>query len=92
MSFYSEPFHIDYIHKGQVHKYIPDLIVHFMDGSRSIWEVKPANQTELEVNKDKWFAAEKACKVRGWGFEVFTEQRINKLEIEVRRQKMDDLD
>ena len=92
MSFYSEPFHIDYVHKGQVHKYIPDLIVHFMDGSRSIWEVKPANQTELEVNKDKWFAAERACKVRGWGFEVFTEQRINKLEIEVRRQKMDDLD
>lgn len=87
MSFYSEPFHIDYVHRGQVHKYIPDLIVHFMDGSRAVWEVKPANQTELEQNKDKWRAAEQACKVRGWGFEVFTEQRINKLDREVRGQR-----
>lgn len=87
MSFYSEPFHIDYVHKGQVHKYIPDLIVHFMDGSRAVWEVKPSNQTNLEQNRDKWRAAEQACKVRGWGFEVYTEQRINKLEKDVRRQR-----
>ena len=89
VSFYSEPFHIDYIHKGQAHKYIPDLIVHFMDGTRAVWEVKPANQTDLEQNKNKWRAAEQACKVRGWGFEVFTEQRINKLELEVKRQNLD---
>ena len=91
MSFYSEPFHIDYVHNGQVHKYIPDLIVHFMDGSKAVWEVKPANQTELEQNKNKWRAAEQACKVRGWGFEVYTEQRINKLEGEVIRQKLDEI-
>lgn len=90
MSFYSEPFHIDYVHRGQAHKYIPDLIVHFMDGSRAIWEVKPANQTDLEQNKDKWRAAEEACRVRGWSFEVFTEQKINKLEKEVRRQSLDE--
>jgi hypothetical protein len=90
MSFYSEPFHIDYIHRGQAHKYIPDLIVHFMDGRKAVWEVKPANQTDLEQNKNKWRAAEQACKVRGWEFEVFTEQRINKLEKEVRRQSLDE--
>lgn len=87
MSFYSEPFQIDYIHKGQAHKYTPDLIVVFADGSKQIWEVKPANQTELEMNKNKWRAAEEACKIRGWSFEVFTEQRINKLAIEVKRQR-----
>lgn len=90
MSFYSEPFHIDYIHKGQAHKYIPDLIVNFMDGSRAVWEVKPANQTDLEQNRNKWKAAEQACKVRGWNFEVFTEQKINKLEKQVRRQVLED--
>lgn len=90
MSFYSEPFHIDYIHKGQAHKYTPDLIVNFMDGRRQVWEVKPSNQTDLEMNKNKWRAAEEACKVRGWSFEVFTEQRIDKLAVEVRRQKLDD--
>jgi len=90
MSFYSEPFNIDYIHKGQAHKYTPDLIVNFMDGRRQVWEVKPSNQTDLEMNKNKWRAAEEACKVRGWSFEVFTEQRIDKLAVEVRRQKLDD--
>lgn len=90
MSFYSEPFNIDYIHKGQAHKYTPDLIVNFMDGRRQVWEVKPSNQTDLEMNKNKWRAAEEACKIRGWSFEVFTEQRIDKLAVEVRRQKLED--
>lgn len=90
VSFYEEPFNIDYIHKGQAHKYIPDLFVVFMDGHKELWEVKPSNQTDLEVNKNKWSAAEKACKVRGWKFEVFTEQRIDKLAQEVRRQTLDD--
>jgi hypothetical protein len=90
VSFYSEPFNIDYIHRGQAHKYIPDLFVTFMDGHKEIWEVKPSNQTDLELNKNKWRAAEDACKVRGWKFEVFTEQRIDKLAQEVRRQVIDE--
>ena len=90
VSFYAEPFHIDYIHKGQAHKYTPDILVNFMDGSKQVWEVKPADQTELEMNKNKWRAAEEACKIRGWSFQVYTEQRINKLGQEVRRQKIDE--
>lgn len=86
LSFYSEPFNIDYVHKGQAHKYTPDLIVSFIDGRKQVWEVKPSNQTDLEVNKNKWKAAQDACKVRGWSFEVYTEQRINKLAKEVRSQ------
>lgn len=90
VSFYSEPFQIDYIHKGQAHRYTPDLFVSFMDGHKELWEVKPTNQTDLEVNKDKWRAAEEACKIRGWKFHVFTEQGIEKLGQEVRRQAIDD--
>ena len=62
----------------------------FMDGHKEIWEVKPTSQTDLEVNKNKWRAAEEACKVRGWKFKVFTEQGIDKLAVEVRRQALDD--
>ncbi len=89
VSFYSEPFNIDYIHKGQAHKYTPDLIVNFIDGRKELWEVKPSNQTDLEVNKNKWYAAEQACKIRGWEFKVFTEQKINKLAQKVRSQNID---
>lgn len=88
-SFYSEPFNIDYIHKGKAHKYTPDLIVSFIDGQKELWEVKPSNQTDLEVNKNKWYAAEQACKIRGWKFKVYTEQKINKLAQKVRSQNID---
>ena len=86
MHFDYEPFEISYIHRGQAHKYIPDIIVTFMDGHKELWEVKPSNQTSLEVNKNKWFAAREACRVRGWNFEVYTEQKIEKLQKTVRSQ------
>ena len=87
-SFDYEPFEITYIHKGQAHKYIPDIIVTFMDGHKELWEIKPANQTDLEINKNKWFAAKEACKIRGWEFQVFTEQKINKLQKTIRNQEI----
>lgn len=88
MSFDYEPFEIDYIHQGQAHKYIPDIFVTFMDGHKELWEVKPSNQTSLEKNKNKWFAAKEACKVRGWEFQVLTEKRIEQLQKTIRNQIM----
>lgn len=89
MSYDAEPFQIDYIYKGQAHKYIPDILVHFIDGKKEVWEVKPSDQTDLEINKCKWRAAEEACQVRNWAFQVYTEQRINKLEKQVKNQIID---
>lgn len=86
VSFDAEPFHVDYIHKGQAHKYTPDIFVTFMDGHKEVWEIKPSDQTDLEKNKDKWYAAGEACKIRGWKFEVYTEQRINKLKNDIKRR------
>jgi len=83
-----EPFQIDYINKGQVHKYTPDIFVTFEDGHNEVWEVKPANQTGLRKNKDKWFFTEDACKVRGWDFEVYTEQKIEQLKKKIRNQNL----
>jgi hypothetical protein len=82
-----EPFEIPYIHKGEAHKYIPDIIVKFIDGRTEIWEVKPANQTMLERNQDKWEAAGRACKGKGWEFIVMTEQGIEKLRLKVKSQQ-----
>lgn len=89
LSYDSEPFQIDYIYRGQAHKYIPDILVHFMNGDKEIWEIKPSDQTNLEINQCKWAAAEDACKIRNWKFQVYTEQRINKLEKDVKNQILD---
>ena len=82
-----EPFEVPYLHKGKARKYIPDLIVQFIDGSTEIWEIKPASQTLLEVNKNKWMAATKACKNRGWKFVVITEKGIDILKKKIRDQR-----
>jgi hypothetical protein len=64
------------------------MYVTFVDEHVEVWEVKPSNQTAIRKNKDKWFYAEEACKVRGWGFEVVTEQRIEQLKKKVRNQNL----
>lgn len=74
-----EPFYIEYIHKGKIHKYYPDILVKYIDGNVELIEIKPSNQTNLEVNKSKWSYAESYCINRGWKFEVYTENRINQL-------------
>lgn len=86
LAFNAEPFEIPYIHKGRQHKYIPDLVVKYIDGSTYLYEVKPASQTSHEKNVDKWFAAEEACRKKGWVFEVLTEQGIEKMKCKVKRQ------
>lgn len=82
----AEPFQIPYIHEGQQHNYTPDLFISFIDSTIEIWEIKPANQTLLEKNQDKWFSAKRACEAKGWGFEVVTEQTIEKLKKTVKNQ------
>jgi hypothetical protein len=89
MTFDYEPFKINYIHKGQRHLYIPDIFVTFLDGHKELWEVKPSNQTSLEVNQNKWYAAKEACDLRGWKFEVYTETMISSLERKIRNQIID---
>jgi len=80
-----EPFRIKYLHKGEEHEYIPDIIVTYSDSRREVWEIKPASQTIPEVNINKWNAATLACEARGWEFIVMTEQGIEKLKRKSRR-------
>lgn len=74
-----EPFPIEYHFRGKQRNYFPDLIVEFIDGSKEIWEVKPANQQGLPMNKAKWKSAEHYCRIRGWKFEVINETKIAQL-------------
>ncbi len=86
LSFDVEPFKVPYLHKGKQRKYIPDLLVTFYDGRVEVWEIKPANQTLLEVNQNKWAAANNACIARGWKFVVQTEKGIEQLRQKVKKQ------
>lgn len=74
-----EPFKVDYIFEGDRHEYNPDLSIFFNDGRVEIWEIKPANQTQLPKNQAKWAACQSYCEARGWSFMVMTEVGIGKL-------------
>lgn len=83
-----EPFEVSYLFKGVARKYIPDIVVRFVDGHIELWEVKPAKQTILEINQNKWNAASRACRDRGWQFIVVTEVGIDKLVQKIRNQTL----
>jgi len=85
LAFEVEPFKIPYIHKGEQREYTPDILVTFIDDRREVWEVKPSKQTILEINIDKWSAANAACQARGWEFVVITEKGIDKLKKKVQK-------
>ena len=91
IGFSAEPFKIPYLYKGKAHKYIPDIRVNFVNGSVEVWEIKPEGQNSLDINKAKWFAAEQACKTRGWNFIVMNEVDISKLRKKVKIQGLDNL-
>lgn len=78
-----EPFSIPYYYRGKQKQYYPDILVEFADGSKEIWEVKPANQFQLAQNKAKWAAAKHYCQLRGWNFEPITEQRIQQIKKQI---------
>lgn len=82
-----EPFKIPYVHKGKAYEYIPDLLIQFTDGRYEVWEVKPASQTGLEKNEDKWSAATEYCRARNWNFTVVTEVGIGKLKSLVKNSR-----
>lgn len=86
LAFEAEPFKIPYLFQGEAHKYTPDILVHFLDGHKEIWEIKPGGQTRLPKNEAKWHAAAEACKNRGWDFVVYTEKGINQLKNKIRIQ------
>lgn len=83
----AEPFKIPYFWNGAWHDYIPDIRINYIDGSTQIWEIKPANQTQLEQNKCKWAAANNYTSNIGWDFVVMTEVGLGKFKTKIRRQR-----
>lgn len=87
LAYGEEPFEIPYIYKGKKRKYIPDIIVRYHDGRVEVWEVKPADQTSLEVNVCKWESAETSCRMRGWKFVVITEIGMENLKRKINESR-----
>jgi hypothetical protein len=88
----SECIRIPYLFvDGKIHSYFPDYYVEFVDGTKMLVEIKPANQTRPPVNENcwaakewtrnscKWRAAQEFCASKGIQFKILTENTISKL-------------
>ncbi len=81
-----EPLAIEYVFNGELQNYLPDLKLHFRDGHKEIWEIKPVNQTNLAINEAKWHSCGDFCKKRGWDFKIITEVGLARLKNDLRFQ------
>lgn len=75
VSFQSQPFSIEYLRgdTGRIHRYTPDVLVEFRDGSKTLIEVKPYYQVETELNQSKFKSALQYCNENGLNWQVMTE-------------------
>jgi len=80
IKFLYEPISITYSlmvrGKAELHKYYPDFLIYFKDGSKEMWEVKPSSQVKWYKNVYKWKYAMAYCKKIGIKFKIITEKDI----------------
>ena len=70
------PYVIDYELNGVSHKYIPDILITYVDNTQEVIEVKPNYQLKYEVNRVKIESAEKYFSGIGIPFTVWSEDRL----------------
>lgn len=59
---------IQYEFEGHMHRYLPDFIVHYNDGSTYMVEVKPIKLSTTPKIVQKAIYATEYCKKKGWGY------------------------
>lgn len=76
---------------GKIHNYYPDYFVEFEDGTCTIVEIKPHNQTIKPINENcwayneyiknmcKWRSTKEFCEAKGYKFKILTEKTIERL-------------
>ena len=69
-------FSIPYIFEGITHRYFPDLLVKYTDGSDSIIEVKADNMLDDPKTIEKFKIGRKYCKKNKMKYVIKTEKDI----------------
>jgi len=69
-------FSIPYFYKGSMRRYIPDIGVECMDGTKTIIEVKPSGRVKEVENVIKASVAREYCRENGMNYEIWTESEI----------------
>jgi hypothetical protein len=69
-------FSIPYLFEGKAHRYIPNIMVEYIDGSKAIVEVKPTGRLQTAVNVIKFEVGARYCRENGMQYVIWTEYDI----------------
>ncbi|MGB6918849.1 MAG: TnsA endonuclease N-terminal domain-containing protein [Phycisphaerae bacterium] len=70
--YYVEPVRIHYALANRSHVYVPDLLIHHVDGRVVLVEIKLEIDRHEPINEAKFEAARKWCAAKGMTFEIWT--------------------
>ncbi len=68
-----EPFAVPYLFEGVQKNYIPDILITYENGTKTLVEVKPKAFVDHGINQAKFAAARNLCVLLDISFEVWTE-------------------
>lgn len=71
-------FKIPYVFKGDSRRHVPDIEIHYKDGSITILEIKPAKFVNDPEVTAKRLAGEIYCEDHGMSYEMHTEEEIQR--------------
>lgn len=66
---------IDYEFEGH-RRYLPDILITYVDGTKQIVEVKPEYLCNVAKNKAKFEVGERFCKEHNMRYSVWTEKQL----------------
>ncbi|MCX5757649.1 MAG: TnsA endonuclease N-terminal domain-containing protein, partial [Candidatus Hydrogenedentes bacterium] len=75
-SYLEQPFTIPYMYKERKFTYVPDILVHTVDGKRHLVEVKPQAMLSSPRVQAKHLAAQTFCRQNGMSFIVLMEDDL----------------
>ncbi len=67
-----ECLYIQYQLMGKTKHYVPDVLIHYKDGTKQLVEVKGLKEVKTKINQAKFKAAKKYCKKNNLEFKVWT--------------------
>lgn len=70
IAYMTEPFPICYAVGNVVHRYLPDVLVEYVDHSLELIEIKPESLQSTPINRAKKLAAEQWCKANQVKFSI----------------------
>jgi len=71
-----QPLTIRYVLRGETHLHYPDILVHWADGTASLWEIKPKRQAQQEEVAERTRLLQASLPDHGFDYHMMTAEAL----------------